>query len=375
MNLLVQPEDGIRALVKAISKASRTVEIMIFRFDQKEIERALANAVTRGVSVRALIAHTNRAGEENLRKLELRLLAAGVTVARTADDLVRYHAKLMIVDRRDLYLLGFNWTHLDAERSRSFGIVTRQSAIVREAVRLFEADVERRPYEPASDALVVSPVNARRLLAEFIRGAKKELLVYDPKISDPAIKNLLEDRSRHGVAIKILGRLTGKIPGIAVAKLAPMRLHTRTIVRDGNLAFVGSQSLRELELDARREVGMIFRDPKIVARIIQTFSDDWAHTEEAQRQAASEPPAAKVAKKVAKIVSKDLPQVAPVLSGVVQEIVGNMADFELNPQEVEAVVKGAVKKAVREAVNDMVQEVVAEEASGERRSRLKAAGQ
>jgi hypothetical protein len=50
-------------------------------------------AVTRGVSVRALIAHTNRAGEENLRKLEMRLLAAGVTVARTTGDLVRYDGK------------------------------------------------------------------------------------------------------------------------------------------------------------------------------------------------------------------------------------------------------------------------------------------
>ena len=40
-----------------------------------------------------------------------------------------------------------------------------------------------------------------------------------------------------------------------------MRLHTRSIVRDGRYAFIGSQSLRQLELDARREVGIIFRDP------------------------------------------------------------------------------------------------------------------
>jgi phosphatidylserine/phosphatidylglycerophosphate/cardiolipin synthase-like enzyme len=360
MKLLVQPDDGIRSPLKGIVNASRTVEIMIFRFDQKETERALANAVTRGVSVRALIAHTNRAGEENLRKLELRLLAAGVTVARTADDLVRYHAKLMLIDRRELYLLGFNWTHLDAERSRSFGIVTRSTALVREAGRLFDADVERRPYEPASDCLVVSPVNARRLLSDFVKGAKKRLLVYDPKIVDPAIINLLEERSRAGVDIKILGRMTRKIPGISVCKLAPMRLHTRTMVRDGNLAFIGSQSLRELELDARREVGVIFREPKIIAKLIQTFTEDWAKTEDFERQAKNEPPAAKVAKKVAKIVSKELPQVAPVLTGVVQEIVGNMADVDLNPQEVEAVVKSAVKKAVKEAVNDMVQEVVAQ---------------
>src|SRR5215471_4402947 len=102
MKLLIQPEDGISPLVKAISQTRQSIEILIFRFDQREIERALAAAVARGVSVHALIAHTNRAGESGLRNLELRLLSTGVTVSRTAGDLTRYHGKMMIVDGREL---------------------------------------------------------------------------------------------------------------------------------------------------------------------------------------------------------------------------------------------------------------------------------
>jgi cardiolipin synthase A/B len=166
VRLLIQPEDGILPLVKGISGAKNSIEIVIFRFDQREIERALANAVSRGVSVHALIASTNRAGEENLRQLELRLLAAGITVARTADDLVRYQSKLMIIDRRELYLLAFNWTHLDMDRSRSFGLITRSRDIVREAAKLFECDTKRIPYEPSLDSVVVSPVNARKALPD-----------------------------------------------------------------------------------------------------------------------------------------------------------------------------------------------------------------
>src|SRR5690349_21168992 len=100
MKLLIQPDDGVRPLLDGISRAKRSILIVIFRFDQKEVERALADAVSRGVDVKALIAHTNRAGEAGLRKLELRLLAAGVTVARTADDLIRYHSKYMVIDGR-----------------------------------------------------------------------------------------------------------------------------------------------------------------------------------------------------------------------------------------------------------------------------------
>ena len=49
--------------VKAIEKAKKSVEIVIFRFDRIEIERALEDAVKRGVFVHALIAYTNRGGK------------------------------------------------------------------------------------------------------------------------------------------------------------------------------------------------------------------------------------------------------------------------------------------------------------------------
>ena len=130
MKLLTQPEDGVAPLIKVIDGAKETIEILIFRFDRKEIEHALVHAVNRGVRVRALIAYTNRGGEKNLRALELRLLAAGVTVARTAGDLTRYHGKMLIIDRRKLYVLAFNFTYIDIDRSRSFGIVIAERKLI-----------------------------------------------------------------------------------------------------------------------------------------------------------------------------------------------------------------------------------------------------
>jgi phosphatidylserine/phosphatidylglycerophosphate/cardiolipin synthase-like enzyme len=358
MRLLVEPGDGALPLIKAITDARHSIEIVIFRFEQREIERALANAVSRGVAVHALIAHTNRTGEETLRRLEMRLLEAGVTVARTADDLTRYHGKLMVVDRRELYLLAFNLTSADIEHCRSFGVVTRRPALVREAGRLFEADTKRLPYEPEAAGLVVSPANARKLLAAFIAGAKKELLIYDPKVSDLAMVRLLEERAAAGVDIRLIGRLTRKIVRVQVSKPAHLRLHTRTMIRDGRVAFIGSQSLRAVELDARREVGVIFRSPKVVARLHRTFLDDWALAEEAAANAGNSAPAAKVAKKVAKLLAKDLPPVASVVTGAVRQVVGGAAGAELDPEEVEAAVKGAVKAAVKEVVGEMVKEAV-----------------
>jgi len=95
------------------------------------------------------------------------------------------------------------------------------------------------------------------------------------------------------------------------------------MVRDGEVAFIGSQSLRQEELDARREVGLIFRHPKTVLSLIHTFDDDWALAERAAPELDTVGPKAKIARKVAKAVVKDLPAVAPLLNGdsKVEEII------------------------------------------------------
>src|SRR5687768_1237213 len=147
MRLIVQPEDGVVPVVAAIRSAKKSLDMPIFRLDHIEVDKAIKSAVKRGVIVRTLIAHTNTGGEKGLRKLEQRLLATGATVSRTADDLVRYHNKFMIIDGRTLLVMGFNYTHLDIDRSRSFGIVATNRRLVQEAMKLFEADFNRQPYE------------------------------------------------------------------------------------------------------------------------------------------------------------------------------------------------------------------------------------
>lgn len=353
MKLIVQPGDDVQPLVKAIEKAKKSVEIVIFRFDRQEIERALQDAVQRGVSVQALIAFTNRGGEKHLRDLETQLLAKGVTVARTAGDLVRYHGKMMIVDRRELYLLAFNFTHLDIEHTRSFGIVTRNPKLVQEAVKLFEADSKRQDYTAGYSKFVVSPVNARKELAGFIKGAKRELLIYDPKISDKAILRLLQDRVKAGVKVRIIGSVGGKY--LECRKLGRLRLHTRTIIRDRKQAFVGSQSLRQLELDARREIGIIFRDASVVSSMVRIFNEDW----KASEKFAVRPPKIQVdkaAKRLVKVVQKNLPR--PVVKRVVKAI--RKSPAKLQPEQAEKVVRKAIETSVKEAVKEAATEVVKE---------------
>ena len=284
MELIIQPKDGLTPLISAIKKATKQIEITIFRFDLRELQRALETAVTRGVRVHALIAHTSGGGAKRLRKLELELLKAGVTVSRTDDDLLRYHNKMVLIDRETLYTLGFNFMRLDIEKSRSMGVATKNKAIVAEAIKLFEADSTRQPYTAGHDRLLVSPENARTGLSQFIKGAKKELLIYEMKISDRQMIKLLEERTKAGLDVRIIGKVGKKAEGLIVEKMPGMRLHLRAMLRDAQEMFLGSMSLRGLELDKRREVGVIVKERAAARQFREIFEEDWAKTDTGKKK-------------------------------------------------------------------------------------------
>jgi cardiolipin synthase A/B len=277
MRLLVQPDDGAGPLLEALEGARRTVDLYIFRLNHPPVERALAAAIARGVVVRTLVAHTRSGGDEALRRLELRLLGHGATVSRTHDDLLRYHGKMLVVDEQLLLVLGYNFTRKDIESSRSLGIATRQPELVTEAMRLFEADFNRRTYTAGSGSLVVSPLNSRQALLSLVDGARRRLLIYDSRLSDNLMQQALERRALAGVEVRVIGKVEKPLQEVQVKRRAADRLHVRAIVQDDSLVFIGSQSLRRAELERRREIGVIVSDREIIDGVVATFESDWTH--------------------------------------------------------------------------------------------------
>jgi hypothetical protein len=192
---------------------------------------------------------------------------------------------------------------------------------------------------------------------------------------------LLQERAKAGVEIRVLGSVAGRAK-FDVHKLAGQRLHTRTIVRDRHQAFVGSQSLRTAELDARREVGLIVRDPKAVKALIDTFESDWASATSAgakkapasaiepdaqadEPQAVSEKPVSeKDAEKAVKVLTKELDPLAVSVKKAVRKAVAKAGEDVLHDQDVKDTMKKVVKKAVKEAVKEAVQDAVEDAQDG-----------
>jgi hypothetical protein len=156
MKLLVQPDDGIAPLLKAIRGAKTSVHIVVFRFDLPDLEEALARPLRE--ACRCMRSSPTRTeGERSGCASSSSVSSTPASPSpRTADDLSRYHGKVMVADKT-LFVLGFNYTRLDIERSRSFGVVAADGRLVKAAVDLIESDANRQPYTPSDDRLVVSP--------------------------------------------------------------------------------------------------------------------------------------------------------------------------------------------------------------------------
>ncbi len=158
--------------------------------------------------------------------------------------------------------------------------------------------------------------------------------------------------------IKVIGRISKENPGLEVRNLAKLRLHTRTIIRDRDQAFVGSQSLRMAELDSRREVGVIVREPEVVNGLIKTFETDWAMSASPREPAVRSQTQSR--KKDVKALVKELSPLNPIVKEALKEVASEAGSASLNMQEMKETVKEAVKEAVRERVEEMVKESLEE---------------
>jgi hypothetical protein len=114
-------------------------------------------------------------------------------------------------------------------------------------------------------------------------------------------------------------------------------------------------------LDSRRELGLIFREPKAVKKLLATFESDWDTNEGAAGQSAQtekQPTAEAEAKeeKAVAVLVHELRPLARTVKKAVKKVVANAGDEVVHDKILKSTVKKVVKKAVKQAVKEAVQE-------------------
>ena len=302
LQLLVQPDDGVEAVLALLRGARHALRLKQFTLLEHDVLDALIHAHKKGIEVRVMLnqhhASGHRVNDETFEKLK----SGGVKVAWANPEFAITHEKSVQVDDTLALIATFNMAKKYFGHTRDYGIVTRYPAQVAEIRRCFDADWKRETFRPSRETgLAWSADNSRPTMAGLIDAARHRLDVQHPKFVDATILDRIAEAQHRGVRVRLLsggkhGISGADAPdtfsslrilrrgGVQVRRQKHLKLHAKMIVADERRALVGSMNIDHRSFDARRELGIVLDEKSIVDRLAAVFEQDWQASE------AYEPP-------------------------------------------------------------------------------------
>lgn len=285
-DMTVEPEDGVRALVRAIDRAQRLIFVEAYILTDARVVHALERAAAQGVEVDVLLEpHPLGMGTQPGRMADM-LRAAGVAVRWTRPDVLLTHAKIMVLDDRVVVISTANFSRSAFSRNREILVFLRGRDEVREVSNVFRADWDRLLPALRDGNVLVAPNNARPRLTELLRKARRSIDMYAEEVADPDLEHLLIAAARRGVRVRTVlawgatpsGAQTLLRGGVWLRELRSPYVHAKMMLVDGREGYVGSENVSAASLDRNREVGVLLKGGA-VRRLSRVFMSDWTRAQ------------------------------------------------------------------------------------------------
>nr|MDQ3327998.1 phospholipase D-like domain-containing protein [Chloroflexota bacterium] len=159
---------------------------------------------------------------------------------------------------------------------------------VAEIQAIFDADWERRTYEPRVPSLVVSDVNSREKLLGLITKATESLEIEAEVMADKEIRRALTGAQQRGVRVRVVmsppepeettydGLVDLSGASVGVRLVTSPYIHAKSILVDRERAYIGSINFTATSMDQNRELGLITTTPDVIRQLGAAFDKDWA---------------------------------------------------------------------------------------------------
>ena len=224
------------------------------------------------------------------------LIAAGIEVKDSNPDFVITHEKSMVIDDETAFVQSLNWETKNFNESRDYALLTTHKHEVDEIIAGFEADLNRKDFNPGSNAhLIWCRGNGRERIARLIDGANHTLFVQNERYQDSIIIEHLVRAAMRGVKVHIMAKPPHSLKkeklvegvgglrimddvGIKIHKLKGLKLHGKMILADNARAIIGSINLAPGSFDNRRELAIEVHDEDIVERLHKIARHDWENS-------------------------------------------------------------------------------------------------
>lgn len=285
VSLIVEPSDNAKGILDAINGAQKSVHVTMYLLSNNAFINALIARKKAGVDVQVILNQTFPDPMFDNTQAFNTLKAGGVPVVWASKTFVFTHAKCVIVDGATAWVMTMNLTLSSPSQNREFLAIDTDPNDVAEAEAVFAADyVAQTPT--LSGRLVLAPNNARDRLTTLIGWAKTSLDVESETFSDQSLQSALQAARARGVTVRVvvsdqtptpamqaaMAALKGS--GIVVKKLMTPYIHSKAVVADGVVGYVGSANFTQNSVDSNREIGLVIQGPAL-EKLAQTIASDF----------------------------------------------------------------------------------------------------
>ena len=295
-SLIVLPDDTAKEIIDAIQNARKSILIKMFLFSDEALLEAVIAAKNRGVQVRVMLNPMRNNGEVENVQTRAALEEAGIEVRDSNPEFTITHEKSMVIDEKIAFIKSLNWETQNFIETRDYAIITDHPHEVREIVLCFEADWERKNFNPVSDLhLIWCSNNGRSRIAKFIDETKHSLFIQNERYQDLVIIERLVHAATRGVKVHVMARPPHILKmeklvegvgglrimedvGIKIHKLKFLRLHGKMLLADGCRAIIGSINLTPGSFDHRRELAIEVEDAPVIERLKKIAHYDWENS-------------------------------------------------------------------------------------------------
>lgn len=325
--------------IEFIDSARQMLDIEIYTMRDPIVQKAILNALNDNVKVR-IIQEPHPIGDgcdvfeespstedlscAQLKAFRTKVLKAGGTYVpfnkrlcggQTAGCVE--HGKMILVDGNAALLSTGNFdpsSFCDSEGSptrcnRDYTYILHYLPAVKVLGQIFEHDLAGVPYDlkailarPGAADLTVSPFSLPPLI-QFIRSAKKTLVIQQQYLKDPEMNAAILDAAHRGVLVRInvasacsfappseiearkwketysnfenAGAKIRVFTSSMLVEGVPGYLHAKAIVVDGTTAWVGSVNGSTQALGSNREFGIFFDTPSDIRLLLGFIQSDF----------------------------------------------------------------------------------------------------
>lgn len=297
--ILIDPQSNYNEIVEQIDHAKTRVHLSNFHLTHQDVVQALIRAAARpGVDVQVILDRAVAARDRSPNVVE-QLRAARVPVKESSTGFTITHSKVLLADDVAMISTINLVRHMDTTRGVALFFKDNRVSKALEAILAADwanADNNAR-VSPANipDFMVVSPVDSRQKLLDFIANTKSHLQVENENFLDADVIAEIKKAHQRGVRVEVVvprcsfTRADINMPAAAELSAVGVQfrlmpepntaatpyIHAKFMIADDARAYVGSINFSKNSMDQAREIGVIAELGGLTSQIQAAFAEDF----------------------------------------------------------------------------------------------------